>query len=113
MKLHPRTDSRRRAVVLLAVLVVIILLSLAAYKFNDWMIAEYKAAVSSVKAGQAKAFALSGIHYAAALLAGNIDDTLGGNPFDNPEAFHDIPVPTTDEHAPRGRFSIVSLRPPD
>jgi type II secretory pathway component PulK len=104
---------RRRAVVLVAVLIVIVLLSLAAYKYNDWMIAEARATDSSIRATQARAFATSGVHYTAALLAGNMDQTLGGNPWDNSESFQGIAVPSADANARTGRFTVLSLRTPE
>src|SRR5262249_30734749 len=85
--------ARRRAVVLLAVLIVIVLLSLAAYRYNDWMMAESRAADSAIRASQARALADSGVHYVAALLT-NGTDTLGGaGPWDNPQLFQNIEVP--------------------
>ncbi|MFO0846413.1 MAG: type II secretion system protein GspK [Gemmataceae bacterium] len=108
-----RASPRRRGVVLLAVLIVVVLLSLAAYKYNDWMTAEAKAADSGLRADQARAFAASGVHYAAALLAGDTSQTLGGNPWDNAEKFQHVQVPTAGQHARPGRFSVVSVRPPD
>src|SRR5262249_38787552 len=97
--------QRRRAAVLLAVLVVVGLLSLAAYRYNDWMSAEARAAVAAVRAAQARALADSGVHYAAALLADSGNSTLNNNPYDNPSAFQDISVPGA---ARGGRFSVVS-----
>src|SRR5205085_8499070 len=105
--------SRRPAAVLLAVLIVIVLLSLAAYKYSDWMSAEAKAAEMSARAGQARAFAVSGVHYTAALLAGGTDETLGGNPYDNPDSFQDVEVPASGQHARTGKFSVLALVPPD
>jgi hypothetical protein len=101
-------DTRRRAVVLLAVLVVVVLLSLAAYRYSDWMRAEYRAADSGLKAIQARALAESGVHYAAAMLADQ-GNTLT-NPYDNASVFQAIEVPGS----PRGgRFSVVAVRSPD
>jgi hypothetical protein len=106
---NPSAHDNRRAVVLLAVLVVIVLLSLAAYRYNDWMSAEYRAADSAIKAIQARAVAESGVHYAAALLAGDPSTTLNNNPYDNPSMFQDIEVPNSRG----GRFSVVAVRSPD
>jgi type II secretory pathway component PulK len=110
---HSSHDSSRRGVVLLAVLVVVVLLSLAAYKYNDHMVAEYRAADSAVRAAQARASAESGVHYAAALLALGMDTTLNGNPWNNPTAFQGISIPSSAKNASPGRFTILSLLSPD
>jgi type II secretory pathway component PulK len=101
----------RRAAVLLAVLVVIVLLSLAAYRYHDWMTAEFRAADSSIRATQARALADSGIHYAAAMLAAN-DSSSQNNPYDNSALFQSIAVSGGSDKRP-GKFSIVSPRSPD
>ena len=54
MLLRTSSAPSRRAVVLLAVLVIVVLLSLAAYKYNDYMLSEYRAADSSLRATQAR-----------------------------------------------------------
>ena len=57
------TGSRnRKSFVLLAVLVVVVVLSLAAYRFSDLMLAEYRAADSYTRSVQARALADSGVH---------------------------------------------------
>lgn len=106
-----RRTSARRGVVLLAVLIIVVLLTLAAYKYHDWMFAEARATQASIRANQAKAFAASGVHYAAALLASG-QEALGGSPFNNPGLFQNIEVPTAPNARP-GRFSILSLSTPD
>ena len=100
--------SERRGIVLLAVLVVVVLLSLAAYQYSDLMVSEYKAVVNAHRAAQARAFADSGIHYAAALIA-NPDNvaTLGGNIFDNPDAFRDVAV-GDDGKKGAGKFTLIA-----
>src|SRR5262249_49929845 len=103
---------RRRGVVLLAVLVIVVLLSLSAYKYSDWTTSEYRASEASIRASQAKAFATSGVHYVAAMLVGNAD-SLGGNPYDNPQAFQSIAAPSPAHAARTGRFTIVTLCSPD
>jgi type II secretory pathway component PulK len=104
--------ARRRAVVLLAVLITVVLLALAAYRYSDLMLGEYRAAQASGRAIQARVIADSGVAYASALLAGNIDQMVGGNLWDNPQAFANVEVPNSD---PRfaGRFHIISLASPD
>lgn len=113
---HPptRTGSEpRRGVVLLAVLVVVVLLTLAAYQFSELMMAEYKAASSYTRAAQARAFADSGINYAAMLLSDPelFANTLGGNPYDNPDLFSAVAVGAGGLR--QGYFSVVSPLGPD
>jgi hypothetical protein len=107
---------RRRAAVLLAVLVVIVLLTLAAYQYSDWMMAETRASASYTRSAQAQALADSGVNYAAAILSNPdaVANTLGGNPFNNPSAFQGIQV--SDGSSTQGRpgmFSVVALVSPD
>ena len=102
-----KDSSSRRGVVLIAVLIVVVLLSLAAYKYNDLMTAEYRATDSTFRAAQARANAASGVSYVAALLATNLDDTANGNPWDNATLFQNIAVGANDKNP--GRFSIVSI----
>src|SRR5215203_3855928 len=101
----PRRTSRK-AVVLLAVLVVVVLLSLAAYKYSDFMLSEYRANDSALRAAQARLAADSGVHYAAAMLAAG-DQALGGNPYENPQIFQNIQVPSSDPRARPMRFTVV------
>ncbi|MCI0680647.1 MAG: general secretion pathway protein GspK [Gemmataceae bacterium] len=100
----------RRGIVLLAVLVVIVLLSLAAYQYSDLMVAEYKGVVNAQRTQQARAFADSGIHYAAAVIS-NADNlaAINGSIWDNPEIFHKAFV---GEPKPGG-FRIVAPGEPD
>jgi type II secretory pathway component PulK len=109
-----RRTPARRGVVLLAVLIVVVLLSLAAYRYSELMTAEYRAADSHSRSVQAKAAAESGAHFAAALLA-NPDNlsSLNGNPWDNPSAFQDVTVGTSEEQRRQALFSLVSVRDPD
>src|SRR4051794_4687910 len=111
-----RSSARppRRGVVLLAVMVVIVLLTLAAYQYNEWGTAEYRGATSYARSAEAEALANSGVHYTAALLGnqGTAAEALGGNPYDNAQAFRDITVPSTGSNPP-GRFSVVALGAPD
>src|SRR5262245_40291030 len=102
--------SRRSGIVLVAVLVVTVLLTLAAYYYSDWMLAEYQAADSATRSAQARAFADSGIHYTAALLAdpSAFGGGEGGNPYDNPQLFGNITVPAGDQPRDVGRFSLIA-----
>lgn len=104
----PAHRPERRGIVLLAVLVVVVLLSLAAYQYSDLMLSEYKAVVNAHRSAQARAYADSGIHYAAALIS-NPDNiaTLGGNIYDNPDAFRDVAV-GDDGKSKAGRFSLIA-----
>ena len=102
----------RRGVVLLAVLVVIVLLSLAAYQYSDMMLAEYKASVNAHHAAQARAFADSGIAYAAILVSTSDNiATVNGNIYDNPTSFRDVVVGADDAKNVSGRFWLIA--PPD
>jgi type II secretory pathway component PulK len=113
MILRPSQQEPRRGVVLLAVLVVLVLLTLAAYQYNELMLAENRAAYSYTQTLQARALAESGVHYTAALIANpdNVTSLLGGNPISNPTAFQNIPV--GDATPRQGRFSVVAVLAPD
>src|SRR5437868_5414415 len=114
--LPTRSDSRkRRGAVLLAVLIVVVVLTLAAYNFTELMVAETKTADSYARSAQAKAFADSGVYYAAAMLSNSdtFTNTLAGNPFNNPSAFSGITVRSSDNPRLQGRFSLIGLLDPD
>src|SRR6516165_1557524 len=100
MRYHPTPTGidSRPGFVLVAVLVVVVLLSLTAYQFSDFMLAEYKAADSYLRLIQARALADSGVHYAAVLLSNPdaFSNTLNNNPFDNTNAFQGIVVNPTN-----------------
>lgn len=106
-----RTRQGREGFVLLAVLIVVVLLSLAAYQFSEYMMSEYRAADGYTRSAQARALADSGVHFAAAVLSNpeSFSAMLGGNAFDNPEAFYNVAVGT--EETRQGRFTIVA--PPE
>jgi type II secretory pathway component PulK len=113
MRLRIRRSDRRSAVVLLAVLVAIVVLSLSAYQFSDRTAAEWQAADNAHQLVQARCFADSGVHMAAALLADpdNIDEMLGGNPYDNPDHFRDAPI--TPQSGLAGKFTLIAPPDPD
>jgi type II secretory pathway component PulK len=113
--IQQQTKRRREGVVLLAVLIVLVLLSLAAYQYSDLMTAEFMASDNYHKTAQARAFADSGIYYAAALLsnADNLANHLNNNPYDNQEAFKDIAVADDDAKAMAGRFTLIAPVNPD
>lgn len=105
-----RPPAERRGYVLVAVLLVIVVLSLAAYRFADAMGAEYAVAYRVTETAQAKAFAVSGVHYAAGMLAdpNAVANTLGGNPYDNPQYFSNVAV-GGDKPRGGGKFALVNL----
>src|SRR5579872_519890 len=114
-RLRLRNDrSERRGFVLVSVFVVIVLLTLAAYKYSEMMLAEYQAMDSYTRTAQAQALAKSGVHYTAAVLSdpNAVSSVLNNNPWDNPSAFQDILVNDNDNTARRGRFSVITLRDP-
>jgi hypothetical protein len=111
-RLPPGHHHERRGIVMIAVLVVVAVLSLAAYRFSDFMMAEYQAVNRYHRALQAKEAANSGVHYAAALLA-TFDPTQSGNPYDNPGLFQNVVVYDGDSTLSRVRFSIVAPPDPD
>jgi type II secretory pathway component PulK len=99
--------------VLLAVLVIVVLLALAAYQYSDLMVSEYKAVVNAHRAAQAKAWADSGIHFAAtAISSPDFVAGLNGNIFDNPDAFSNIAV-GDEGSGPQGRFSLIAAPDPE
>jgi len=108
-------QPERRGIVLLSVLVVLVVLTLAAYQYSEYMMAEYQAADSHMKMTQTKALAWSGVNYMAVSLS-NSDyfiNTLNSNPYDNPQYFQGIPVGTANNPNMQGNFTIVSLLSPD
>ena len=108
----------RGGYVIFAVLIVIVVLSLVAYRFADAMVAEQHAAVRTSEEAQARLAAVSGLHYAAAVLSDR--DTfygeLDGNPFDNPDIFEEFEVqaaPGGTNPPRRAYFSIRAVAPAD
>jgi hypothetical protein len=85
-----------------------------AYRFSDAMVSELRAGVRSADYAQARAAAVSGVHYVAALLSDPEWLALAiGNPYDNPDYFQDIPVPR-DPNNPSGKqayFSVIHVFP--
>lgn len=101
----------RRAYVLIAVLMVVVVLSLAAYRFTDSMTSEYTVAVRTSEAAQVKAFAASGVHYAAGMLAdpSTMANTLSYNPFDNETSFSNVSVNDQSSSRGGGRFCLMAV----
>lgn len=88
----PDAIPRRDGYVIFAVLIVVVVLSLVAYRFAESMTGEYRAGVRAADGAQAKMAAVSGLHYAAAVLADRetFYNELNGNPFDNPDVFERV-----------------------
>ncbi|MFO0825806.1 MAG: type II secretion system protein GspK [Gemmataceae bacterium] len=105
--------GERPGYVLIAVLIIIVVLSLAAYRFTDSMTAEHRAAVRTSDVAQARAAAVSGIHYTAALLADRdaVSTYLGGDPtLDNSDMFSDISVREDAKNPNKtAKFRVVSV----
>src|SRR3954464_11985931 len=99
----PSSAPPRKGMVLIAVLIVVALLALAAYQYSELMQAEARAAYGYSRATQTRAFAKSGAHYVAAILADPdfVNDTLDGNLYDNPTYFQNVLVQEGD--TPAGR----------
>ncbi len=108
-----KADGKRRGVVLIAVLIVVASLSLAGYHYSDMMTSESKASEYAHRSVQARAFAESGIHYAAAMLSDpdSYANTLGGNPWNNPDKFKNQVV--QGDPKLKGYFSIIAPDPND
>ncbi len=110
MLVSPVRSAVRRGYILIMVLLVIVVLALAAYRYADAMGAKYALAVRETEAVQARAHAISGIHYAAAALADpdTLQNTLGGYPHDNPNFFTNVPVGESPFRG-GGRFALMNL----
>jgi type II secretory pathway component PulK len=108
--------GNRPGYVLIAVLLVVVVLSLAAYQFSEVMTSEHRAAARTTDAAQVRACAVSGLHFAAAVLADRdtFANQLGGNPFDNPDQFGGVggieckPSPDGNPRK-RGLFALVCV----
>jgi type II secretory pathway component PulK len=114
MKLrHSSRAARRPGYVLIAVLLVVVVLTLAAYQFSEVMTSEHRAAVRSTDAAQARASAISGLHYAAGLLADrdSFANMLGGDPFSGNDKFIDVVCRPAPDGNPRkeGRFALACV----
>jgi type II secretory pathway component PulK len=105
-----RQEEKRKGVVVIAVLVVVIMLSLAGYQYSELMLAEYRVSENAHRAVQARCVADSGIYHAMAMLsnASNLQDGLGGNPF-NYAGFNGVSV---GGDTVKGMFSLVAPADP-
>jgi type II secretory pathway component PulK len=100
-------SEQRQGYVLLVVLLVVVVLSLVAYQYQDAMSSELQASARAADAVQARANAISGIHYAAGVIADpNNANTVLAN---NSELFANQSV--GDASGPRGgsRFSLINI----
>ena len=99
---------KRTGSVLVFVLVVVMLLSLAAYRFTETMVAEATAASAHHREVEARAFADSGIEWAAVLLGDRLSEETTVDLYNNPSLFQGVLMRDADSDAGRGRFSIVA-----
>jgi hypothetical protein len=108
-----RSPARRPAYVLIAVLLVVVVLSFASYRYVDAMTAEYSSATRQTQAMQAKAFAISGVHFAMAAMSdpNYFQQTIAGVYQDNPNAFQNAVAGTGDGPRGGGRFSLMNVSP--
>jgi type II secretory pathway component PulK len=105
-----RSKSKtRRGIILPLVLVVVAMLSLAALSFAERMINERRAAITSSRQSQARAFAQSGAELARQFLDRDpADQQSAGGIYDNPSRFADQLVADEPAEQDRGHFSIVA-----
>lgn len=108
----PNRPAPRGGYVIFAVLIVVVVLSLVAYRFADSMTGEYRAGVRSNDNAQAKLAAVSGLHYAAAVLSDRATfyEELDGNPFDNPDIFEEFDLAAAGGVANPGKQACFSIR---
>jgi type II secretory pathway component PulK len=98
---------KRDGYVIIAVLVVIVVLSLAAYQFADLMSAEHRSAARVQNSVQARQNAVSGIHFAAAMLADQ--QTFFGDLQGDPTAEGAFPDNGISQSSRNNRFALVSV----
>lgn len=108
--MQQKIEFRREGVALIMVLVLIVMISLGAYTFTDWMVAQERATVMAGRRIQAKAAVASGVEYLKDYLTLAPEDqaSLGGH-WDNPGYFNGIAVTSEDSTTGSIRFSIVSV----
>lgn len=110
--LHPhaaiRNPQTRRGSALIIVLVLIAMLSLAAYRFSEWMIAENEASEFALRQAQARACAESGIEYAAIVLGQAEDPEQPLSLYHDPGQFGGVLVGADTADAATGRFTLVA-----
>ncbi len=91
---------------------MVVVLSLVAYRFAESMTGEFRAGVRSNDDAQVKLAAVSGLHYAAAVLSDRTTfyEELDGNPFDNPDIFEQFDVPTAGGVPNANKQASFSIR---
>lgn len=107
MQRSTSNPESRRGSALVVVLVVVVLLTLGIATFTETMITEREATVMSGREAQARAFAQSGIEYAAAIL-GVPDDATASNLYHNPTAFAGKLQMQGGTPRSTGRFAIIA-----
>ncbi len=101
----------RRGVVLLLVLIVVTMLALGSLGFAELMLNEHRAAKTSSRQSQARAFAESGAELARQFLDRTTDDqkTAGGL-YDNAQRFSSQLAADDNSPRDRGRFTLIAPR---
>ena len=107
-----RGRRRRSGVVLLGVLIVIVILSLIAYQFSDRMATEFNAANNAHRNTQVRAFAASGIYFAAAVLSNPDNANMADAGIYDNEMFRDVALPDGENLGAAGRFTLVAPSDP-
>jgi hypothetical protein len=102
----PSCHGAREGYALLVVLLVVAVVSLVAYQFTDAMTSEYVAAVRTTDVVQARLNALSGIYYAAAMMAD--PNAAIEDPFDNPNLAN-VAIRPTENLRQDPRFTLLSV----
>ena len=102
----------RDGYVIFAVLIVIVVLSLVGYRFADSMTGEYRAGARLADDAQVKMAAISGLHYAAAMVsdATTLSGQLSGNPFDSEGTFGEVQLTASGGSTNSGRTPCFSVR---
>lgn len=105
---RPGPARRRDGSALIIVLVLIVLLSLAAYTFSETMIVENEAAEFASRQAQARAYAESGVEYAAAILGSLPEEGTILNLYHDPAVYAAQLVQDAGTPRTRGRFTFVA-----
>ncbi len=106
--MRPNNGSRRAGSALIVVLVLIVMLSLAAYTFSETMIVENEAAEFASRQAQARAYAESGVEYAAAVLGSLPEEGVILNLYHEPSQYGAVLVQDAGTPRTRGRFTFVA-----
>ncbi|WP_197442837.1 type II secretion system protein GspK [Lignipirellula cremea] len=104
-----QANRSRRGMVLVIVLVTVMFLSLAAYSFAQFMLAQYEAADLTGRQIQARQLVDSGVEAIRLFL---VQDETGqrdaGGVYDNPESFRGVLVLDSPDPAARGNFTVLA-----